>query len=90
MHIDERFSVSENILKYLEQSYVYDPHYDDTGKYKIQLGIALCHKLIAEDTMNYIANAKDEIPTIFGIPIEVDFNNPYEFKIWKDVTERGW
>lgn len=66
------------------------PNYDPK-EYKWRLGAAVIYDLDSSYKMGIahsIILKKDEKPTLYGIEIEVDHENPYNLQLFEDITNK--
>ena len=52
--------------------------------YKWCLGVGVCNDI--DVITNTITHNKDEKRTLFGIAVEIDYQNPYRMELWKNIT----
>lgn len=88
INVPNDFDILLHIAMCLENE-KYKNQYYDSSKYKIELGISLLDRIIYENTdrrdkFSYIISNNNNM--IMGVPFEVNYQNPYEFKLWKEVS----
>ena len=88
--MNKAYFPKENDTSFIEQlNYLYhgamkkDNLFDDNN-YKWWLGVGVCNSL--DVTSNIIKYCKYEKRTLYGIAVEMDYQNPYRMELWKNIT----
>lgn len=56
--------------------------------YRWELGIAIVNELLYNTGKEFDVVTDDDMPTLFGIPVKVNYNDPYKLKIYEDITNK--
>lgn len=80
---DDDISIMHQLYAYRCGAMRSDKFFNE-GNYKWLLSISVCNDIDA--ITNTICHSQDEKRMLFGIAVEIDYQNPYRMELWKNIT----
>lgn len=72
----------QNMLTYAQAE-------DPNTEYEIELGSGLLYEIISQQEKMYndvLVHHKDSKSTLFGEVLRINYDDPFVFKLWKNIT----
>lgn len=84
---------NKDILSIIKKELDYDLYEGVNAEYEIELGYELVYDLIYQQkmfcdilTFNTLVYHKTDKLTLFGKPLRINYNDPFVFKLWKNIV----